>query len=77
MAASERYASDAARPSDVGTEDDFARFFESVRTSAKRLAWLLTRDERTAEDVMQEAFTAVYPHLDKLHQPAAYCVVPW
>lgn len=61
-----------SKPSDVGTEDDFARFFESERTSAMRLAWLLTRDERTAEDVMQEAFTAVYPRFDNLHQPAAY-----
>lgn len=61
-----------SEPSDVTAEDDFARFFESERTSAMRLAWLLTRDERTAEDVVQEAFTAVYPRFDNLHQPAAY-----
>ena len=50
----------------------FAAFYESERERAIRLAWLLTHDPVVAEDVMQDAFTALFHRLDQLDNPAAY-----
>ncbi len=50
----------------------FADFYERERTPAIRLAWLLTHDGSTAEDVVQDAFTRVFHRFDTLDHPAAY-----
>ncbi len=50
----------------------FAHFYEQERQSATRLAWLLTHHVSTAEDVTQDAFTAVFARFDRLDNPAAY-----
>jgi DNA-directed RNA polymerase specialized sigma24 family protein len=50
----------------------FADFYEQERTKAIRLAWLLTHDGSTAEDVVQDAFTRVFHRFDTLDHPAAY-----
>lgn len=56
----------------------FEDFYLDQRRSAIRLAWLLTHDRATSEDIAHDAFTAVYVRFDDLEQPAAYlrrCVV--
>lgn len=50
----------------------FVDFYELERHGAIRLAWLLTHDASTAEDVVQDAFTAVFARFDGLETPAAY-----
>jgi DNA-directed RNA polymerase specialized sigma24 family protein len=50
----------------------FADFYEQERTRAIRLAWLLTHDGSTAEDVVQDAFTSVFHRFDDLDNPGAY-----
>lgn len=52
--------------------ESFTRFFEAERVSAIRLAWLLTHDAALAEDVVQDAFAAVYNRFDTIDHPAAY-----
>ena len=50
----------------------FADFYEHERDGAIRLAWLLTHDANAAEDVVQDAFTAVFHRFDGIDNPAAY-----
>jgi DNA-directed RNA polymerase specialized sigma24 family protein len=50
----------------------FAEFYESERLRAIRLAWLLTHDSAVAEDVVQDAFTALFHRFSEVDQPAAY-----
>lgn len=52
--------------------ESFTRFFEVERARAVGLAWLLTHDATLAEDVVQDAFTAVFNRFDQIEQPAAY-----
>ena len=52
--------------------ESFTRFFEAERLAAIRLAWLLTHDAALAEDVVQDAFAAVYGRFDGIDNPAAY-----
>ena len=52
--------------------ESFTRFFEEERVGAVRLAWLLTHDEGIAEDVVQDAFTAVFNRFDQIEHPSAY-----
>ena len=50
----------------------FADFYDRERAGAIRLAWLLTHDAATAEDVVQDAFTAVFHRFEAIDNPAAY-----
>ncbi|MEI8241024.1 MAG: sigma factor-like helix-turn-helix DNA-binding protein [Actinomycetota bacterium] len=50
----------------------FADFYEQERTRAIRLAWLLTHDGSTSEDLVQDAFTRVFHRFDTLDHPGAY-----
>jgi DNA-directed RNA polymerase specialized sigma24 family protein len=50
----------------------FAAFYADNRVAATRLVWLLTHDRGLCEDIVQEAFTAVYPRFDTVLQPTAY-----
>lgn len=52
--------------------ESFTRFFEEERVGAVRLAWLLTHDGGIAEDVVQDAFTAVFNRFDQIEHPSAY-----
>ncbi len=50
----------------------FAQFYESERDRAIRLAWLLTNDSTVAEDVVQDAFAALFLRFAEVQQPVAY-----
>jgi RNA polymerase sigma factor (sigma-70 family) len=50
----------------------FADFYEHERGGAIRLAWLLTHDANAAEDIVQDAFTAVFHRFATIDNPAAY-----
>ena len=52
--------------------DEFSAFFERERVAAVRLAWLLTHDPAVSEDLVQEAFTAVFVRFGSVDRPAAY-----
>ena len=52
--------------------ESFTRFFETERSGAIRLAWLLTHDAALAEDVVQDAFTALFSRFDRVEHPSAY-----
>jgi DNA-directed RNA polymerase specialized sigma24 family protein len=52
--------------------ESFTRFFEAERLAAIRLAWLLTHDADLAEDIVQDAFAAVFNRFDRIDHPAAY-----
>ena len=62
----------SAGPPDSGADGSFVTFYNAQRATAVRLAWLLTHDSAAAEDVVQEAFTRVYPRYELLERPAAY-----
>ena len=53
----------------VGSQDRLARLYATHATSAKRLAYLLTRDEHAADDVVQEAFARVGAKVLALRDP--------
>ncbi len=50
----------------------FAGFYESHREGAIRLAWLLTHDPAAAEDVVHDAFTALFHRFESVDNHAAY-----
>ncbi|HRW37685.1 MAG TPA: SigE family RNA polymerase sigma factor [Aquihabitans sp.] len=57
---------------------DFEELFDRERRPMVRLAFLLVGDERVAEELVQEAFAAVFLRWDRLDRPGAYlrrCVV--
>ena len=56
----------------VGEATAFAEVYRRERTSMVQLAWLLTRDAGVAEDVAQDAFTALFRAFDRVEHPAAY-----
>ena len=60
--------------SEVRDDDAFARLFASEHTSVLRLAYVLTGDGGLAEDVVADAFAAMYPRwkAGKVDDPAAY-----
>jgi RNA polymerase sigma-70 factor (sigma-E family) len=58
---------DAARSADVGVE----ALFRTQRLSLVRLAMLLVDDKETAEDVVQDAFTALHRRWGSLSNPEA------
>jgi DNA-directed RNA polymerase specialized sigma24 family protein len=53
-------------------EQRFAEFYRSEQPGAIRLAWLLTHDQSLCDDIVQDAFTAVYRRFVELDRPAAY-----
>lgn len=55
-----------------GAEAQFASFYERERQRAIGLAWLLTHDAAAAEDVVQDAFTAIYSRFDTVDDPTHY-----
>lgn len=57
---------------DDTANDGFEAFYRDHRAAAVRLAWLLTHDAAASEDVVQDAFTAVYRRFDSIDAPAAY-----
>lgn len=63
---------DADRPADSPTASTFDRLFTAQYATTVRLAHLLTGSNAVAEDLAQEAFARVLPHLDAADNPAAY-----
>jgi RNA polymerase sigma-70 factor (sigma-E family) len=53
-------------------DDDFTSFYREAYPGAVRLAWLLTHDHATAEDVVQDAFVRLRPRLRNVEHPTAY-----
>ena len=55
-------------------DDAFARLFASEHASVLRLAYVLTGDGGLAEDVVADAFAAMYPRWKsgKVDDPVAY-----
>lgn len=62
---------DVAGPAHAG-EERFRDFYRREYDRAVRLAWLLCGSQVAAEDVVQDAMTAVYRSFDRLRSPAAY-----
>ena len=55
-----------------GMDDDFVLFYRDAYPGAVRLAWLLTHDHDTAEDVVQDAFMRLRPRLATIEHRNAY-----
>jgi RNA polymerase sigma factor (sigma-70 family) len=55
---------------DVGLA--FSAFYNENCIAATRLAWLLTHDSSSCEDISQEAFALILPRFASLDDPAAY-----
>ncbi len=49
-----------------------ARLYRSTRERMVRLAYVLTRDSETADDVVQDAFVALHRNWDRVERPEAY-----
>jgi RNA polymerase sigma factor (sigma-70 family) len=50
----------------------FEAFYRAEYPGAVRLVWLLTHDAGACDDVVQDAFTAVFRRFDSLDRPGAY-----
>jgi RNA polymerase sigma-70 factor (sigma-E family) len=50
----------------------YEEFYAAARPGALRLAALLTQERDAIEDLVQDAFSKVYRHWDRLEQPKAY-----
>lgn len=66
-----------AEPVEVERRDDrgsesFGRFYSQQYDGAVRLAWLLTGSRAAAEDVVQDAMTAVFRAFERIECPGAY-----
>jgi RNA polymerase sigma factor (sigma-70 family) len=57
---------------EANVEQAFAEFYRSEQPGAMRLAWLLTHDRDICDDLVQDAFTAVYRRFVTLEKPGAY-----
>lgn len=58
--------------------DDFAEFYRQRYPAAVRLAWLLTHDHSSTEDVVQDAFVRLRRRFGDVTNPQAYlrmCIV--
>ena len=53
-------------------DPDFDEFYRTHRIMAVELAWLLTHDRSTAEDVAQDAFMAVLRGGSEIANPVSY-----
>jgi RNA polymerase sigma factor (sigma-70 family) len=51
---------------------DFGMVYRQQSLWAARVAFLLTSDANLAEDLVQEAFLALYRHADQVENPRAY-----
>jgi len=58
----------ARRPS----ASTFEQFYALEHQRALQLAWLLTHDSATSEDIVQESFAAVWQRYDDIENPRAY-----
>lgn len=56
----------------VAERESFARLYEAHARGARRLAYLLTGDGATADDLVQEAFTRLYARVVHLRRPEAF-----
>jgi RNA polymerase sigma factor (sigma-70 family) len=68
---------EAATPADVSRPagsvgESFASFYRREYERSVRLAWLLTGSPTAAEDVVQDAMTAVFSAFGRVQSPAAY-----
>lgn len=50
----------------------FEGFFKQQHARSLRLAWLLTRSQSAAEDIVQDAMLATHARFDELDEPAAF-----
>jgi DNA-directed RNA polymerase specialized sigma24 family protein len=57
---------------DETTEQAFAEFYRREQPGAMRLVWLLTHSADVCDDIVQDAFTAVYRRFASLEKPGAY-----
>jgi DNA-directed RNA polymerase specialized sigma24 family protein len=62
----------AQQPSDLSRSSDFELLYRSHRDAAIRLAWLLTHDAATAEDIAHDAFIALHGATTIVRDPHAY-----
>jgi RNA polymerase sigma factor (sigma-70 family) len=60
----------ALTATDIGLA--FSAFYNEHCVAATRLAWLLTHDASSCEDISHEAFALVLPRFTSLDDPAAY-----
>jgi RNA polymerase sigma-70 factor (sigma-E family) len=51
---------------------DFAAFYARHRTEMVRLAFLLTRRQEVAEDLVHDCFVRLQPRFDQVSNPAGY-----
>jgi DNA-directed RNA polymerase specialized sigma24 family protein len=51
---------------------EFGAFYRAEREHAVRLAWLLTHDRASCDDVVQDAFASVYSRFGSVEHPGAY-----
>jgi RNA polymerase sigma factor (sigma-70 family) len=58
------------RPGD--SDEGFDAFYRREYSRAVRLAWLLTRSSSVAEDLVQEAMSAIHRSFDGIASPKAY-----
>jgi DNA-directed RNA polymerase specialized sigma24 family protein len=66
-------AAAASRPLAAPDDGDvFSTFYNEHSVAATRLAWLLTHDRSSCEDISHEAFALVLPRFASLEDPAAY-----
>lgn len=52
--------------------DAFSAFYAGAHRSAVQLAWLLTHDRATCEDVVHDAFVSLYPRFGSVQNPTGY-----
>lgn len=57
---------------EASVDEAFAEFYRSEQPGAIRLAWLLSHERDICDDLVQDAFTAVYRRFATLEKPAAY-----
>lgn len=74
---SQRSVNEATRPVGVTSRataggERFGDFYRREYKGAVRLAWLLSGSRAAAEDVVQDAMTAVYRSFERVESPAAY-----
>jgi RNA polymerase sigma factor (sigma-70 family) len=75
---SQRSVNEATRPVDptstaaAASGERFGDFYRREYERAVRLAWLLCGSRAAAEDVVQDAMTAVYRSFERVESPAAY-----
>jgi RNA polymerase sigma-70 factor (sigma-E family) len=59
-------------PAECEPAGAFDEFYVAAYAPMVRLAWAMLDRRDLAEEVVQDAFAAVYPRFDGLHEPGAY-----